>query len=214
MSWWSRFANVFRPARLEQDLEDEQRFHIEARADELMSRGLSRQAALEPASRQVGHRLLLRESSRDVKLLPWLESLGRDFALGLRLLRKDAVVSSAAIVSLGLAIGVCTAAFSLIDALILRELPVRDPQHLVYLNRAGKSNDQRFKALFSYPFFDRVRQTGSPHMEVFSVSSFSSHVAWTLRALGSSHRTRCVRVRALDWATMSTAHPEHFSKQF
>ena len=128
MSWWSRLANVLRSDRLHQDLEDEQRFHIEARADDLEAQGLSRQAALEQASRQFGHRLPPRESSRDVKLLTWLDSLGRDLRLGLRLLRKDAVVSSAAVVSLGLAIGACTAAFSLIDALILRELPVRDPE--------------------------------------------------------------------------------------
>lgn len=170
MSWWSRLTNVLRSDRLDQDLEDEQRFHIEARADELETQGLSRQAALEQASRQFGHRLLLRESSRDVKLMTWVESLWRDLRLGLRLLRKDAVVSSAAIVSLGLAIGACTAAFSLIDALILRELPVRDPHRLVYLNRAGKTNGPRFTTMFSYPFFDRVRQTTSPQMEAFSMS--------------------------------------------
>ena len=95
----------------------------------LEAQGLSRRGgaragvtAVRPSS------AVLRESSRDVKLMTWLESLGRDFRLGFRLLRKDAVVSPAAIVSLGLAIGACTAAFSLIDALILRELPVRDPQ--------------------------------------------------------------------------------------
>ena len=73
-------------------------------------------------------RLALRESSRDVRLAPWLDSLWRDLRFGQRLLRRDAVVSSAAVVSLGLAIGACTAAFSLVDALILRKLPVRDPE--------------------------------------------------------------------------------------
>ena len=57
-----------------------------------------------------------------------LDSLWRDLRFGQRLLRKDAAVASAAIVSLGLAIGACTAAFSLVDALILRKLPVRDPE--------------------------------------------------------------------------------------
>jgi len=103
-------------------------------------------------------------------VLPWLESLARDFRFGLRLLRKDAVVSSAAIVSLGLTIGACAAAFSLIDALILRNLPVRDPHQLVYLNREGRENDPRYSALASYPFFDRVQQAASPFMDVFSLS--------------------------------------------
>ena len=97
MSWWSRLANVLRSDRVERDLDDEQRFHIEARADDLESQGFSRQAALERAGRQFGARLRLREESRDVKLLPSIESVGRDFRSGLRLLRKDAVVSLAAI---------------------------------------------------------------------------------------------------------------------
>ena len=99
-----------------------------------------------------------------------IESVWRDLRLGVRLLRKDALVSSAAVLSLGLAIGACTAAFSLIDALILRELPVRGPQDLVYLNRAGKNDDQRFSTLFSHPLFARVRDTTSTHMEAFSMS--------------------------------------------
>ena len=131
MSLWSRLTNLLRSDRLDEDLEAEQRFHIEARAEELEAGGLSRDDALRQASRRFGNRVQLRETSRDVKLAAGLESLWRDLRLGLRLLRKDAIVSSAAVVSLGLAVGACTAAFSLIDALILRELPVRDPGRLV-----------------------------------------------------------------------------------
>jgi len=168
MSLWSRVTNVFRSDRLEQDLDDEQRFHIEERADELESQGLSREAALEQAARQFGRRLQLRESSRDVKLMSWLDSLWRDVRFGQRLLRKDAAVSSAAIVSLGLAIGASAAAFSLVDALILRKLPVRDPDTLVYLDRAGQPDGP--ERAVSYPLFDRVRQTVAPQMEAFSMS--------------------------------------------
>ena len=95
-----------------------------------------------------------------MRLTPWLESLARDLRLGVRLLRKDAIVSTAAVVSLGLAIGACTAAFSLIDAIILRQLPVPDPHRLVYLNRPKTESDPSFSTLFSYPFFDRVRPDG------------------------------------------------------
>src|SRR6185369_866155 len=152
MSWWSRFANVVRGERVNQDLDDEQRLHIESRADDLEGEGWSRQQALEQAARQFGHRLVLREASRDVKILTRLDSLARDFRVGVRLLWKDAVVSAAAVISLGLAIGACTAAFSLIDALILREFPVRDPGRLVYVSRVSDSE----AALFSYPFLTRL----------------------------------------------------------
>jgi predicted permease len=174
MAWWSRLANVLRPGRLDSDLDEEQRFHIEARAEALAaSEGLSREAALERAARQFGHRLSIREESREAKLAVWLESLWRDLALGLRLLRKDAVVSSAAVVSLGLAIGACTAAFALIDALILRELPVRDPRSLVYVARAGGEIDPRFSTLASYPFYERIRDAVAPRMTAFSMSQQS-----------------------------------------
>jgi putative ABC transport system permease protein len=126
----------------------------------------------------------------NVLLLTSVESLWRDLRLGVRLLRKDAVVSLAAVASLGLAIGACTAAFSLIDALILRQLPVRDPHRLVYLNRAAKSNDVRFSALFSYPLFDRVRQTTSPHMQAFSMSHQSLRQAVLADAGGIEEKLR------------------------
>ncbi|HET7220842.1 MAG TPA: ADOP family duplicated permease [Vicinamibacterales bacterium] len=99
-----------------------------------------------------------------------IESLVRDLRLGLRLLRKDAVVSCAAVISLGLAIGACTAAFALVDALILRTLPVRDPHRLVYLDRAARIDDMGMEVLFSYPFLARVRQQAAPHLDVFGMS--------------------------------------------
>jgi hypothetical protein len=186
MSLWSRLTNVFRSDRLEQDLDDEQRFHIEARADELEAQGLSREAALEQAARQFGHRLQLRESSRDVKLAPWVDSLWRDLRFGQRLLRKDAALSAAAIVSLGLAIGACTAAFSLVDALILRKLPVRDPDTLVYLDRTGKSNDGPSTPTLSYPLFDRIRQVNTLLRErlLAVLSGFFATLGLVLAAVG------------------------------
>jgi predicted permease len=190
MSVWSRLANVWRSGRLEDDLEEEQRFHIDARAADLMARGLSREAAIEEATRRFGHRLQLRESSRDVKLLSWLESLGRDCRHGVRLLRRDAVVSVAAIVSLGLAIGACTAAFSLIDALILRDLPVPDPQGLVYLDQVGPTTDPRFSSSLSYPFLNRVREALPPHMDVFSMSQQSLRQAILPDAGGAEEKVQ------------------------
>lgn len=190
MSWWSRVTNVFRSARLDRDLDDEQRFHIEARADELEAHGLSRQAALEQAARRFGPRLALRESSRDVRLASWLDSLWRDLRFGQRLLRKDAAVSSAAVVSLGLAIGACTAACSLVDALILRELPVRDPASLVYMDGARKRSDQPSTPTLSYPLFDRVRQAVAPQMEAFSMSHQSLRQAVLPDAGGVEEKLR------------------------
>jgi predicted permease len=170
MSWWSRFVNVGRADRVTREIEEEQRFHIAARIDDLVAGGMTREAATAQAEQKFGRRLLLREASRDVKLLNWVESLWRDVRLGVRLLRKDTIVSSAAVISLGLAIGAVTSAFALIDALILRELPVRDPAALVMFDRVNPQGGARFSNFCSYPLLDRLRQTASSHMDVFSMS--------------------------------------------
>src|SRR5580693_4310437 len=125
MSWFSRLANVFRSDRLNHDLENEIRFHLDSRAAEFRRRGMT-SAEARAARRRLENESLARETSCDVKLLPWLDSIVRDTRYGSRMLCKSPIVTAAAILSLALAIGACTAAYSLIDALILRPLPVRD----------------------------------------------------------------------------------------
>src|SRR5438093_11135388 len=96
MSWLSRLVNVFRRDRLNRDLKDEIEFHVAARIEEFTRRGMSPQQAEREARRQFGNQLLLRESSRDIKLLPQLESIVQDVQFGLRLFRKNATVTAAA----------------------------------------------------------------------------------------------------------------------
>src|SRR6266571_2619539 len=119
MGWLARLARTLRTRRLDDELDEELRFHLEARAAELAAGGLEPHEAAREARRRLGGPLQLREASRDVKLIPWLDSIARDVRFGLRVWRKEAIVSSAAIVSLSLAMGACTAAFSLIEALVL-----------------------------------------------------------------------------------------------
>src|SRR4029453_742427 len=90
---------------------------------------------------------------------------------------------------LAIAIGACTAAFSLIEALILRELPVRDPARLVALDRPSR-DEQRMSMLTSYPFYQRVRDAASGRMEVFSVSHQSLRQAILADAGGVEEKLR------------------------
>src|SRR4051812_38703869 len=126
MSLLSRLANAVRSRRLDQELAEEQRFHLEARAAGYAREGIAPDDAARQARRRFGSPLQFRESSRDARLVRWLDSLVRDIRFGVRMLGKNRAVSAAAFVSLSLAIGACTSAFSLVDALILRPLPVRD----------------------------------------------------------------------------------------
>jgi len=130
----SRFLNAFRSSRVNDSLDEELRFHVEERTRELAAAGHSPEDAARQARRVLGNTLVLRDRSRDVKLLPWLDAVLRDVRYGARVLRKNLIVTTAAVLSLALAMGACIAAFSLIDALVLRPLPIREPDRVVTLS--------------------------------------------------------------------------------
>src|ERR1700758_1695356 len=105
MSLFSRIANVFRRDRLSRDIDEEMRSHVAEAIAEGRDPAAAR-LALGPA-------LLHREESRDTRLIPWLESLCADSVFAWRQLAKRKTTSTAAILSLALAIGACVAAFRL-----------------------------------------------------------------------------------------------------
>jgi len=168
MSWFSRAANALGGGRLDKELDEEMRFHMEARAEELMRDGSSPTEAQREAQRRLGNSLAYREESRDARLAGWLESLGKDARFGVRILWKDRVVTLAAILSLALAIGACAAAFALIDALILRPLPVDQPDRLVYL--AYEEGRPVPAIAFSYPMLERLRAVSGGRADLFAAS--------------------------------------------
>jgi predicted permease len=170
----SRIANIFRIGRVERELDEELRFHIEERARQLVAEGLSDVEAQREARRRLGNASALRERSRDVKLVAGLDALVRDLRFGIRLLRRDWVVSLAAVASLGLAIGACTAAFELVDALILRPLPVRNPASLVSLAIIEDPAHGRARTSFNYPLFERLSDAVSGRLDLAALS-FQMH---------------------------------------
>ena len=170
MSWLSRIANAFRSSGVDRALDEEMAFHIESRIADLVAGGMTRDRAEALARRQFGNGLRLREQSRDVKLLPWLDALVRDVRLGARTLRRNRLVTAAAIVSLSLALGACAAAFSLVDALILRSLPVHQPDRLIYLTFPGTNPDLPEDDVFSDPAFVRLRDAGRGLVDLFAVA--------------------------------------------
>ncbi len=171
MSMWSRLTNVFRSGRVESELDEELQFHIDERIRELTAAGMTPEAAAREVASRFGSPLRLRERSLDVKLLPWLDSVVRDARLGVRMLRKDAVITGAAVVSLSLALGACVAAFSLVDALILRPLPVRDPQQLVYLSFPTYTPERPEADTFNDPLFVRLRDASREQVALFAMST-------------------------------------------
>jgi len=126
-------ANVWRGRSVDRELDEELQFHIDGRMRELMADGMTREAAAVEVARRFGNRLRLREESRDVKLMPWLDDLGRDVSYGLRTLRRTPVFTAVALLTLALGIGANTAIFSIVNGVILRPLDFPKPEQLMYL---------------------------------------------------------------------------------
>lgn len=164
MSLRSRIANAFRAARLSRDIDEELQSHL----DEAMAAG--RDSA--EARRALGPVLLHREQSRDIRLLPWLESLYADAIFGWRQLWKRKAVSSAAILSLALAIGSCAAAFRLMDAMLWRPLPVAAPDRLYVLVRQSTRPDGKVSTgdTCAYPMFRQMRAQVKDQAELIAIS--------------------------------------------
>jgi putative ABC transport system permease protein len=164
MSLWSRITNAFRGHRLNRELDEELASHIESAIEQ------GRNPA--EARRAFGSTLRHRETSRDTKLVPWLDSLRADALFGLRRLSKTKVTSAAAILSLALAIGACTSAFRLIDALLLRPLPVAHPEQLYALSRHGIGWDGKPQTFdgWAYPSFRQMRALAKDQAELIAIS--------------------------------------------
>jgi putative ABC transport system permease protein len=164
MSVWSRIANVFRGNGLNREIDEEMEAHIE----EAIAQG---RESVE-ARRAFGSALRHRERSRDVRLVSWLESLRADAVFGWRQLNKTKITSAAAILSLALAIGACTSAFRLIDAMLLRPLPVANPERLYDLSQHGIGPDGKPQAFdgWAYPDFQLMRAAVEDQAELFAVS--------------------------------------------
>src|SRR5271156_632426 len=164
MSLWSRIVNVVRGNRLNRELDEELESHIQEAVEQ----------GRDPAEvrRAFGSALRHREASRDAKLIAWLDSLRADAIFGWRQLNKTKVTSAAAILSLALAIGACTSAFRLIDALLLRPLPVAGPERLYAFARQGIGPEGKAQKLdeCEYPLFRQMRAAVRDQAELLAMS--------------------------------------------
>jgi len=129
--WVRRLWGTFRKAPADSAMEEELRLHLEMAADDLRRRGLTPDEALRRARLQAGGVAQAMEERRDQRGLPWLEDLLKDARFGARMLRRAPLATAVAILTLTLTIGANSAVFSLVNPLLFRDLPVRDPASLV-----------------------------------------------------------------------------------
>lgn len=131
MALLRRLLNVFRPAGLDRDLQDELEFHHQMRLRKARERGLSPAEAELEARRRMGNQSVVKEEMRDARVLGWLASSLQDLRYGVVLLRRDAGVSALIVLVLALGIGGNAAIFTLLKAAFLDPLPYREAGRLV-----------------------------------------------------------------------------------
>jgi predicted permease len=160
--------------RAESELDEELQFHLEMETRKLREAGHGEKQARQAARAHFGGVDLAREECRDARGLTFFENLGRDIRYGARQLRKTPVFTAVALLSLAIGIGANTAVFTLMDAVLLRLLPVTNPEQLAVLKwgtkqevdvtTAWSTNDEssgrRMTNVFSWRVFDALRREG------------------------------------------------------
>ncbi len=174
MSFFSRLKNAVHSRRLDDELVDELKDHVARRTAALRKQGLSEEEAARDALRRFGNLTQVRERSREIRLSTLLETALQDLRYAVRGMRKSPAFAITAILSLALAIGANTAIYSIVDAALLRPLPVPEPDRLFMLASPQildpGEEASGFRESFSYPEYQQFRAAaaGSARLAVFS----------------------------------------------
>jgi predicted permease len=146
---WLRLLEFFNRERRERRLAEEIQSHLDLLTEEHMARGLSRNDAVLAARKNFGGVDQIKARYRDQRGLPLLEVLLQDLRFSVRLMRKNAAFSFTAAASLALSIGALTLAFTIVNALVFKPLPIADPDS-VYSMQNGTVG-------WSYPDYRDLR---------------------------------------------------------
>lgn len=136
-----RLRSLFRSRVVDEELDDEVRFHVERQTEEFVRQGIPEQQAAVMARRQFGNVTLHKEECRDARNWAWFENVVQDFRHSVRALRRNAGFTVVSVVTLAVGIGATTALFSVVDTALLHPVNAPQPERLVWLQDYGKGHE-------------------------------------------------------------------------
>ncbi len=167
----SRLWALLRSRQMDRDLDDEIASHLAEATDEYIQQGLSPDEAHRAALREFGGVTQAKDVYRQARSFTGLDDLRQDLRYTVRTLGRTPVFTVVVVLTLGLGIGANTAIFSILNGLLLRSLPVREPDRLVHVTDSvlRETGETRVRA-WSYPAWEQIRQR--PHL-------FEGATAWS-----------------------------------
>lgn len=168
------FRSLFSRREVEEELDEELRYHLERQMEENIAAGMNPDEARYAALQSIRDMEQRKEECRDSRGLNIAETVFYDFRYGVRSLRKSPAFSLIALITLALGIGATTAIFSVVYAVLLRPLPYRDSSRLIVLN---ETNPRVGRVSVSYPNFRDWRAQNAVFSGIASVSAVDFNLA-------------------------------------
>ncbi len=163
--------SFLRRGTVEQELDEELQFHLDQMQESAVSRGDDLSEARWGARRHMGSLDSVKEACRDMRTFRLVEHVLTDLRFGARLLIRGPGFTTVAVLSLALGIGSSSAIFSVINAIVLRSLPIADPQDL---HIAQAMEPEEVEQLFPYPVVARAAELLAGRAQVAAQSSVES----------------------------------------
>jgi predicted permease len=197
-----RLRALLRRSTVESELDDEMRFHFEQLVEKFVQSGLSATEARRRAQVEFGGFEQVKEGCRDARGTQFLESLAQDVRYGVRSMLRTPGFTAIAVFTLALGIGANTAIFSVFDSILLRSLPVANPEELVVLTNPddhgvhfGSQTGER--SLLAYSEFEYLRDHSKVFSRIFASDSSLPEVEAIIAnaTSGKSVEKELIRVR-------------------